>query len=70
MFSSVSHLFKMPQTLALGWDSGDLGNFIGDYSLLCVCGGLIVGGILLDIFGIRIMGSVFVGMMILGGALA
>ena len=70
MFSTVSHLFKNPETLALGWDSRDLGNFIGDYSLLCVCGGLIAGGILLDIFGIRIMGSVFVGMMVGGAALA
>ena len=70
MFSTVSHLFGHPESLALGWDSKDLGNFIGDYSLLCVCGGLIVGGILLDVFGIRIMGSVFMGMMLAGGALA
>ena len=70
MFSSVSQLFKTPDILELGWDSRDLGNFIGDYSLLCVCGGLIVGGVLLDIFGIRIMGSVFMAMMCLGGALA
>ncbi|MBQ0096783.1 MAG: hypothetical protein KBS53_03920, partial [Bacteroidales bacterium] len=70
MFSSVSQLFKTPDILELGWDSRDLGNFIGDYSLLCVCGGLIVGGVLLDIFGIRIMGSVFMVMMCLGGALA
>jgi len=70
MFSSVSHLFGNPGQLALGWDSRDLGNFIGDYSLLCVCGGLIVGGVLLDIFGIRIMGSVFVAMMACGAALS
>lgn len=70
MFSTVSHIFKTPQILELGWNSADLGNFIGDYSLLCVCGGLIIGGILLDIFGIRIMGSVFVGMMVGGAALA
>ncbi|MCQ2150782.1 MAG: MFS transporter [Bacteroidales bacterium] len=70
MFSTVSHLFKTPEILELGWNSADLGNFIGDYSLLCVCGGLIIGGILLDIFGIRIMGSVFVGMMVGGAALA
>ena len=70
MFSSVSQLFKTPDILELGWDSRDLGNFIGDYSLLCVCGGLIVGGVLLDIFGIRIMGSVFMVMMCLGGVLA
>lgn len=70
MFSSVSQLFKTPGTLELGWDSQDLGNFIGDYSLLCICGGLIIGGILLDILGIRIMGSVFVAMMVIGGVLA
>ena len=70
MFSSVSHLFGNPAALELGWDARDLGNFIGDYSLLCVCGGLIVGGILLDVFGIRRMGSVFVGMMALGAAMA
>ena len=69
-FSTVSHLFKDPSSLALGWDSSDLGDFIGDYSLLCVCGGLIVGGILLDIFGVRVMGSVFVAMMVGGAALA
>ena len=70
MFSTVSHLFKDPASLELGWNSADLGNFIGDYSLLCVCGGLIVGGILLDVFGVRKMGSVFVGMMVGGAALA
>ena len=70
MFSTVSHLFKSPETLELGWNARDLGNFIGDYSLLCVCGGLIIGGILLDMFGVRIMGSVFVGMMVGGAALA
>lgn len=70
MFSTVSHLFKNPEALELGWDSADLGDFIGDYSLLCVCGGLIIGGILLDLFGIRIMGSVFVAMMAGGAALA
>ena len=70
MFSSVSHIFKNPDALALGWNSKDLGDFIGDYSLLCICGGLIIGGILLDLFGIRIMGSIFVAMMVGGGALA
>lgn len=69
-FSSVSQLFRNPSSLELGWDSADLGNFIGDYSLLCICGGLIIGGILLDIFGVRKMGSVFMGMMAGGAALA
>lgn len=68
-FSSVSQLFKNPAGLQLGWNSADLGNFIGDYSLLCICGGLIIGGILLDIFGVRKMGSVFIGMMAAGAAL-
>jgi len=66
-FSSVSHIFKNPENLALGWNSKDFGDFIGDYSLLCVCGGLIVGGMLLDVFGTRIMGTCFLVMMILGG---
>lgn len=70
MFSSVSQLFKSPDTLALGWNARDLGDFIGDYSLLCICGGLLVGGILLDIFGIRIMGSIFVLMMVSGAFMA
>lgn len=70
VFSSVSHLFQHPQMLELGWNSRDLGDFIGDYSLLCVCGGLIIGGILLDIFGIRRSGTAFVGMMTLGAVLA
>ena len=69
MFSTVSHLFSNPDSLQLGWNAKDFGNFIGDYSLLCVCGGLIVGGILLDIFGVRIMGSVFLAMMVGGGAM-
>ena len=70
MFSTVSQLFGNPAQLQLGWNSADLGNFIGDYSLLCVCGGLIIGGILLDIFGVRIMGAVFVAMMVSGAVFA
>lgn len=69
MFSTVSHLFGTPGALELGWNARDFGNFIGDYSLLCVCGGLIVGGILLDIFGVRVMGSVFLAMMVGGGVM-
>lgn len=70
MFSSVSQLFRHPENLELGWNARDLGDFIGDYSLLCVCGGLVIGGILLDIYGIRKMGSFFMGMMLAGGILA
>lgn len=66
MFSSLSHLFKMPELLELGWDSEAYGVYAGGYSFLCVCGGLIVCGILLDMYGVRVVGSVFVGMMVLG----
>lgn len=69
MFSSLSHLFKNPELLELGWDYEDYGFYAGGYSFLCVCGGLIVCGILLDMFGVRVVGSVFVGLMIFGAAL-
>ena len=69
MFSSLSHLFKNPELLELGWDYEDYGFYAGGYSFLCVCGGLIVCGILLDMFGVRVVGSIFVGLMIVGAAL-
>lgn len=65
-FSTLSQLFQHPETLELGWDSADYGFYAGGYSFLCVCGGLIVCGILLDVFGVRIVGSIFVGLMALG----
>ncbi len=68
MFSTLSHIFQNPDLLQLGWDSADYGFYAGGYSFLCVCGGLVVCGILLDVFGVRIVGSVFVGLMILGAA--
>ncbi len=69
MFSSLSHLFKNPELLELGWDYEDYGFYAGGYSFLCVCGGLIVCGILLDMFGVRVVGSVFVGLMIIGAGI-
>ena len=63
-FSTLSQIFQHPETLELGWDSADYGFYAGGYSFLCVCGGLI--GILLDVFGVRIVGSIFVGLMALG----
>ena len=69
MFSSLSELFKNPQTLELGWDMADYGFYSSGYSFLCIWGGLIVCGALLDKFGVRLVGSIFVGMMVLGAAL-
>ena len=66
MFSTLSQIFQNPAMLELGWDSGDYGFYAGGYSFLCVCGGLVICGILLDMFGVRLIGSVFVGLMIAG----
>lgn len=68
-FSTLSQIFQHPESLELGWNSADYGFYAGGYSFLCVCGGLIICGILLDVFGVRIVGSVFVGLMALGAAL-
>ena len=69
MFSSLSELFKNPETLELGWDMADYGFYASGYSFLCIWGGLIVCGALLDKFGVRLVGSIFVGMMTGGAAL-
>ncbi len=69
MFSSVSQIFRNPEMLELGWDSADYGFYAGGYSFLCVWGGLIFCGMLLDKWGVRVTGSIFVGMMAAGAAL-
>ena len=69
MFSSLSELFKNPECLELGWDMADYGFYSSGYSFLCIWGGLIICGALLDRFGVRLVGSIFVGMMVLGAGL-
>ena len=69
MFSSLSELFKNPECLELGWNMSDYGFYASGYSFLCIWGGLIICGALLDKFGVRLVGSIFVGMMVGGAAL-
>ncbi|MBQ2112592.1 MAG: MFS transporter [Bacteroidales bacterium] len=69
MFSSLSELFKNPEMLELGWDMADYGFYASGYSFLCIWGGLIICGALLDKFGVRLVGSIFVGMMAGGAAI-
>ena len=69
MFSTLSHLFENPGLLELGWNSADYGLYTSGYSVLCVFGGLVICGMLLDKWGVRITGSIFVGMMAGGAAL-
>ena len=69
MFSSISYLFENPSLTALGWDSAGYGLYASGYSVLCVFGGLVVGGVLLDRWGVRVTGSLFVGMMVVGSGL-
>ena len=66
MFSTISHIFKNPEMLELGWNTMDYGFYAGGYSFLCVWGGLIVCGMLLDKWGVRVTGSIFVGLMAAG----
>ena len=69
MFSTLSHLFENPSLIELGWNSADYGLYTSGYSVLCVFGGLVICGMLLDKWGVRITGSIFVGMMAGGAAL-
>ena len=69
MFSSISYLFENPSLTALGWDAAGYGLYTSGYNVLCVFGGLVIGGILLDKWGVRVSGSLFVGMMVLGAGM-
>lgn len=50
----------------LGWTDSEYGTYSGAYSLLCVWGGLIVCGALLDKWGTRVTGTIFVISMLAG----
>lgn len=67
MLSPLSEIFKTPDNVALGWNSAEYGLYTGAYSILCVFGGLVICGILLDRWGVRITGTIFVALMIAGG---
>ena len=69
MFSSISYLFENPSLTALGWDAAGYGLYTSGYRVLCVFGGLVIGGILRDKWGVRVSGSMFVGMMVLGAGM-
>lgn len=69
IFSTISHLFQNPQMLELGWSLGDYGFYGGAYSLLCVWGGLVICGMLLDKWGVRFTGSLFVSLMLIGSVM-
>lgn len=69
IFSTISHIFKNPEILNLAWTSSDYGFYGGAYSLLCVWGGLVICGMLLDKWGVRFTGSLFVGLMVGGSVL-
>ncbi len=66
IFTTISHIFQNPEILDLGWSLSDYGFYGGAYSLLCVWGGLVICGMLLDKWGVKITGSLFVGLMVAG----
>ncbi len=68
IFSTINHIFENPSMVDLGWSMADYGYYRSAYSLLCIFGGLIICGMILDRWGVRLTGSIFVGLMV-GGAL-
>ena len=69
MFSTVSNIFNDPSLLQLGWGQDEYGKYTSGYSILCIFGGLVLCGMLLDKWGVRITGSIFVGLMVGGAAM-
>jgi MFS family permease len=68
MFSMVSQIFDNPVLLELNWNFEDYGSYGSAYSSLCVFGGLIICGMLLDKWGVRFTGTLFVVLMV-GGSM-
>ena len=66
MFSSISYLFQDSGMTELGWDQDAYGKYTSGYSVLCIFGGLALFGILLDKWGVRVAGTLYVGMMVAG----
>ncbi len=69
IFSTINQEFANPENVALGWSMADYGFYRSAYSLLCIFGGLIICGMILDRWGVRLTGSIFVGLMVGGAAL-
>lgn len=69
MFSTVSNIFSDPSLLQLGWGQDEYGKYTSGYSVLCIFGGLVLCGMLLDKWGVRITGSIFVALMAAGAGM-
>ena len=69
LFSSISYLFQDASRTELGWNEVDYGKYTSGYSVLCIFGGLALFGILLDKWGVRVAGTLYVGMMVAGAGL-
>jgi len=57
IFSALSRIFSQPETIQLGWDTASYGLYSSGYSVLCVFGALLMGGIFIDLYGERKVGS-------------
>jgi len=54
---------------SLKWDGDQYGFFAGQYSFLNIIGFIVLGGIILDKLGIRFTGTLFISLMVIGGAI-
>lgn len=68
IFTTIGHIFKNPDLVALGWNAAEYGAYGGAYSFLCVWGGLVICGMLIDKWGVKLTGSLFVSLMVAGAA--